>query len=294
MSDLPTPRTAEDFESHRSYLFGIAYRMLGSVVDAEDILQDAYLRWQATNLNEVQSVKSYLTTIVTRLCIDQLRSVQSQREQYIGPWIPEPLLMDNPSRIDPVELSDSLSIAFLMLLEKLSPVERAVFLMRDVFSFDYPEIAQVVDKSEANVRQILSRAKQHLASDQPRFNVKPEQQQEVFGQFILACQSGDLDQLLGLLAEDAVMYSDGGGKVVAATRPISGADPVGRFLLGIIKKAPPGTTFQPTLVNGNPGVVIKRDERVESILTLRVDEGLVRDIFAVRNPDKLTRFQPHT
>jgi len=266
--------------------------MLGSVVDAEDILQDAFLRWQKVNVNDIHSVKSFLVTIVTRLCIDQLKSAKVQREQYIGPWIPEPLLADASHEVDPLELSDSLSIAFLMLLEKLSPVERAVFLMREVFNFDYSEIGPVVEKSEPNVRQIFGRAKQHLATDRPRFTVEPETQQQVFSQFIMACQSGDLSQLMQLLADDAVMYSDGGGRVVAARRPISGADPVGRFVLGIIKKAPSGTSFRPTLVNGCPGVVILREGTIQSILTLDVNQNRVRHIYAVSNPDKLARLQP--
>ena len=279
--------SVEVFENERSYLFSVAYRMLGSVVDAEDCLQDAFLRWQKADTEQVSSPRSFLVTVVTRLCIDRLRAQQSSREQYIGPWLPEPVLTDSSTIGDQDELSESLSIAFLVLLESLSPVERAVYLMREIFRYDYAQIGDVIEKSEANARQIFRRAKQHLASRQARFTVEPTTHQQVFDEFMSACQTGDLQTLITLLADDVVLYSDGGGKVAAARRPIEGADSVSRLLLGVLKKAPLELEFKVASVNGRPGVIAGIADWTESVMTADVVDGKVQNLYVIRNPDKL-------
>ena len=279
--------SVEVFENQRPYLFSVAYRMLGSVVDAEDCLQDAFLRWRKADTAQVMSPRSFLVTVVTRLCIDRLRAQKSSREEYIGPWLPEPVLTDSSTAGDQSELSESLSIAFLVLLESLSPVERAVYLMREIFRYEYAEIADVIEKSESNTRRIFSRSKQHLETRQPRFSVEPTTHQQVFDEFMSACQSGDLQQLVTLLADDVVLYSDGGGKVAAARRPILGPDNVSRLLLGILKKAPPEFEFTVASVNGRPGVVAGMPEWTQSVMTADIVDGKVQNLYVISNPDKL-------
>ena len=275
------------FDEHRPLLFSIAYRMLGSVMDAEDVLQEAFLRWQRVPEEEIRSPKSYLSAIVTRLCIDQLRSAKARREEYVGPWLPEPLPSEQGSG-GAATLDESLSMAFLVLLESLTPVERAVFLLREVFDYDYEEIADLVGKSEANCRQIARRARQSVAARRPRFEHSPEQEERLTKSFIEACMEGDMEALLEMLSEDITLYSDGGGKARAALRPIHGADNVARFLFGIIRKAPPGLVVRRTRINGQPGIVgYYADGRPQSVTTLEVAEGRIRAIHIVVNPEKL-------
>src|SRR3989442_6937649 len=224
---LVSDPSSEVFTGLRPLLFSIAYRMVGSAMDAEDLVQDAYLRWHGAPDVDVRSPKAYLATIVTRLAINHLHSARVQRESYVGPWLPEPLMTEHvPDASGHVELSESLSMAFLVLLERLSPVERPVFLLSKVFAFDYAEIARIVDKSEANCRQLLARAKKHLGGPRPRFEVAPEHAERMLERFSRAASTGDMDGLLALLAEDITLWSDGGGKVVAALKPIQGADQV--------------------------------------------------------------------
>ena len=277
------------FDEHRPLLFSIAYRMLGSVMDAEDVLQEAYLRWQRAPEEEIRSLKSYLSAIVTRLCIDQLRSAKARREEYVGSWLPEPLPNEQGSEgADAAVLDESLSMAFLVLLESLSPVERAVFLLREVFDYDYEEIADLVGKSEANCRQIARRARQSVAARRPRFEHSPEQEERLAKSFIEACMEGDMEALLEMLSEDITLYSDGGGKARAALRPIHGVNNVARFLFGIVRKAPPGLVFRRTRINGQPGIVgYYADGRPQSVTTLEVAEGRIRAIHIVVNPEKL-------
>ena len=281
----------EDFNQYRSLLFAIAYRMLGSVMDAEDMVQETFLRWQQASVQAIQSTQAYLTTIMTRLCIDHLRSARVRREQYVGPWLPEPMVTAKAA--DPMamaELSDSLSMAFLVLLERLSPLERAVFLLREVFDYDYEAIGRMVEKSPANCRQIARRARQHLALEKSRFQTTPQQQEQLTQQFMQAFSQGELQGLLDLLTDDVTVWSDGGGKAIAALKPIHGAQKVARFLRAIHRRAHKlGVVPQATrvVVNGQAGVVYAAAGQVESVMTLDVVDAQIQTIYFVRNPDKL-------
>ncbi len=240
----------------RPRLFSIAYRMLGSVMEAEDAVQEAYLRWRRASGGEVRSEKAYLSAVVTRLCIDRLRSARARREEYVGPWLPEPLPDERaPDVAETVALEDSLSMAFLVLLESLTPVERAVFLLREVFGYEYAEIAGIVGKSEANCRQISRRARASVAARRPRFERSPEQGERLMREFLEACAAGDMGGLLAVLADDVTLWSDGGGKTRAARNPIHGAANVARFLFGTLQKAPTGFAVRPARINGSPGLV---------------------------------------
>ena len=284
---------AEDFERYRSLLFSIAYRMLGSVADAEDLVQEAYLRWREAPEAEVRSPKSYLSAVVTRLSIDRLRAARVKREEYVGPWLPEPLLSDRAEKgADPIELDESLSMAFLVLLESLNPVERAVFLLREVFDYDYEEISRIVAKSEDNCRQIARRARQSVAARRPRFDRSPAQEERLTGRFVEACVSGDMEGLIGLLSEDVTLWSDGGGKVAAAPYPIHGPRAVARFLLGVLRTVPPGFSARPAQINGGPGVVGYVDGHATSVVALDFEDGRLRGIRIVVNPQKLRALPP--
>lgn len=275
----------ETFNQHHAPLFSIAYRMTGSAMDSDDILQEAFLRWQSAPADDIQSPKAYLSTIVTRLCLDYLRSAQTRRETYIGPWLPEPLMTE--SLTDTVALAESLSLAFLALLESLSPVERAIFLLREVFDYEYGEIARIVDKSEANCRQLFKRAKDYIAARRPRFDPSPEQQKQIALQFTHACATGDMNGLLSLLADDIVLYSDGGGKTTAALNPIYGPDKVARYLLGVLAKAPSNFMAKLGTANGQPAILSYTNDKPYSVLALHIAEGRIVSIQNVLNPDKL-------
>ena len=281
----------EDFERHRSLLFSIAYRMLGSVAEAEDVMQEAYLRWREVPEGEVRSPKSYLSAVVTRLSIDRLRS--ARREEYIGPWLPEPLISDRAEELAAhYELDESLSMAFLVLLESLNPVERAVFLLREVFGYDYEEISSIVRKSEANCRQIARRARQSVAARRPRFERSLEKEKMLTERFVEACMSGDMEGLLELLSEDVTLWSDGGGKVAAAPYPIHGPEKVARFLVGVLRTVPPGFFAHPARVNGGPGAIGYVDDHPTGVVALDVAEGRIRRVRIVVNPDKLRTVPP--
>jgi len=280
---------SEVFNQHRPLLFSIAYRMLGSIMDAEDILQEAFLRWSGATWEQVQSPKAYLSAIVTRLAIDQLRSAKVKREVYVGEWLPEPLLGDYGAITlnDTTEMADSLSIAFLVLLESLSPVERAVFLLREIFDYEYSEIALIVDKSEASCRQMLHRARQHLASRRPRFAVASQQREQLTRQFMQTCANGDMQGLLNLLTEDIVLKSDGGGKVNAARNPIYGSEKVARFMLGIMSKAPQDFRARLAQVNGQLNIITYLGQTIQSVVELDIADGRIQAIHIILNPDKL-------
>lgn len=282
-------RIAESFEAYRPLLFSIAYRMLGSASDAEDILQEAYLRYQNADSRKISDLKAYLCAIVTNLCLDYLKSARVQREQYIGPWLPEPVLTGeqyvNP--FETAERHESILQAFLVLLEELTPPERAVFLLHEVFDFDYREIGAMIGKSAANCRQLCHRAKAFIARRQHRFDTSRETHLHLITSFFQACQEGDMRELQDMLAQDVVSWGDGGGKVPAARRLISGADKVARLWLGLARKVPPTLALSIAEVNGTPAALLWLDDALYSVLTFDVLDGRIKTIRNVVNPDKL-------
>jgi RNA polymerase sigma-70 factor, ECF subfamily len=289
----------ESFESLRPMLFSLAYRMLGSVAEAEDVVQEAFLRQQRAvrQGTEVESPKAFLSAIVTRLSIDHLRSAQARREVYVGEWLPEPLLTDDDPRRDPArqaEQADSLSLAFLVLLEQLTPVEGAVFLLHDVFGYGFDEIAEIVGKSSDNCRQLAVRARRHVDEQKPRFEASREERERLAARFFEAVTDGNLDALVEMLAADVVVYGDGGGKVPSWPRPIVGRDRVSRLFGGLGRQmAGLGITLQPHEVNGQPGaLVLDAEERITNVFSLDIADGAVQTIRSVINPDKLAHLGP--
>jgi RNA polymerase sigma-70 factor, ECF subfamily len=277
------------FQKERSRLFAIAYRMLGSVADAEDMVQEAFLRWRQTS-SDIRSPKVYLSTIITRLCIDHLRSAKVQREQYVGTWLPEPLITsptDDPAAL--AELAESLSIAFLVLLERLSPTERAVFLLREVFDYEYSEIGAIVDKSATNCRQILRRARQQLASRPVCSQVTQPQQEQIAEQFLQAWVNGDLQSLLNLMVEDIMFSADGGGKTIAALKPLHGCKKVAHFLLAIRRsQVLPSFTSRLAIINGQLSIINRIDENLHSVFMFEIThDNQIQTVFAIVNPEKL-------
>jgi RNA polymerase sigma-70 factor (ECF subfamily) len=277
----------EAFEAERSRLTAIAYRMLGSAADAEDVVQEAYLRWRDRNDRAVSSVSSYLTTVVVRLCIDELRSARVRRESYVGPWLPEPLLIDEAEPGAAAELADSLSLAFLVLLEELAPVERAAFLLHDVFDYGYGEIAGMLGREEPTCRQLVSRARRRVGERRHRFDADSQVGRELAARFLAACAGGDLSGLMSLVSEDVVLWTDGGGKVKAARRPIHGASMVARFLIAIAKEIPEGVVFREAVVNGEPGYLFVENDVVTTTVSFDIADGQIVGVTAVLNPEKL-------
>ncbi len=284
----------ESFETYRSYLFAIAYRMLGSAMDAEDMVQETYLRYQGTPLDTIRSLKAFLTTIITRLCVDQLQLARRKREVYVGPWLPEPLLTaPTPASEDPAERVDreeSISLAFLVLLEQLQPFERAVFLLREVFAYEFGEIATMLDKSEAACRRSFSRAKKHLRAHRPRFPASPQTHRQLLSGFFQAAQGGHMTPLMDLLSEDVTLWADGGGKIkTAALRPIVGRDAVARFSLGTVRFLPEDYQVEIAQVNGQAAVIIRTGGQALFVLTIEVEAGHIQAIRIIANPEKLAR-----
>jgi RNA polymerase sigma-70 factor (ECF subfamily) len=285
----------ETFESNRLYLFSIAYRMLGSAMDAEDMVQETYIRYQSAKPETIHSLKAYLTTILTRLCMDQLQLARRKREQYVGPWLPEPILTEeSPEAADPekhVEIEESISLAFLVLLEQLQPFERAVFLLREVFEYEFAEIADMLEKSEAACRRSFSRAKQHLVDRRPRFSSAPETHRQLLTSFLAAAQGGEMTRLTDLLSENVSLWVDGGGKVKqAALRPIYGRDAVARFIQGSKRFWLETTHAELEEVNGQTALVIRTgDGQVFSVLTMDTEQGHIETIRIIANPEKLVR-----
>ncbi len=278
----------EIFDMHRSLLFAIAYRMVGGVMDAEDIVQEAWLRWLHRDETGVRSPKAYLSAIVTRLSIDHLRAAHIRRETYVGSWLPEPLLIERePDVADVAARHESLSMAFLVLLENLTPVERAIFLLHDVFAYDFHEIAGIVGKNEANCRQLARRARQQIQAGRPRFDPSPERQDRLTRQFIAACTNGDLSGLLAALAADATLWADSGGKARAPLRPINGAERIAAFLLGTLRKTEEPISVRRVMVNGQPGLLDLVGESVRTVIALDIVEGQIQAIRLIANPDKL-------
>ena len=283
---------AAAFEPHRSYLRGLAYRMLSSMAEAEDAVQDAYIRWHRIGTKArgaIDNPRAWLSKATTRLCLDRLKSARVQRETYVGPWLPEPVI-EPEAEVDPTELAQDLSVAFLLLLERLSPLERAAFLLHDVFEMSFAQVAEVLRRDEAACRQLAARARKHIEAGRPRFDARSEDQARIAAAFLAAAGSGDPAQLARVLAEDAVLISDGGGKVRAALNPIAGRDKVIAFVLGVRKKVPfpDGTEFRPSVINGLPGfLMVRPDGGIDQTLSFEVQGGRIRHIYAVRNPDKL-------
>ena len=277
----------QDVIRHRDFLFGVAYRMLGDVAEAQDAVQDAFVRWAARDA-EVDDPRAWLTTVVTRLCLDRLKSARAKREVYVGPWLPEPLVTDDDPA-DAAELADTLSLAFLVVLESLSPAERAVFLLHDVFGYPFEQIAGMVDRSAEACRQLASRARRHVQERRPRFDTPPDAGEAVAEAFLAACAGGDLDALLRLLADDAVVRSDGGGVAQAARRPVVGADAVARFLVGLTRKASAfgDVTVRRARVNGAPGAVFSQAGQPSVVVALDIAGDRVREVDIVVNPEKL-------
>jgi RNA polymerase sigma-70 factor (ECF subfamily) len=288
------PQAAETFEHLRPHLFAIAYRMLGSVMDAEDIVQDAFVQWQRRGDVEIASPKAFLATIVIRQSINHLHGARARRETYPGPWLPEPVVADaQPEMAERLLLHESLSMAFLVLLERLTPLERAVFLLHDVFAYDFHEVAAVTGKSEANCRQVARRARQHIQGRRPRFDADPRHHQRLTQQFITACTQGDLDRLVGTLADDVTFWGDGGGKAAfSAPHPIVGAQRVATFILGVLHKVPGTIRPRPATVNGQPGFIFTTEHGLGGVLALDVVDGRIQGIRFVANPDKLRALRP--
>lgn len=286
---------ADRFEKERSYLTGLAYRMLGALSEAQDVVQDAYLRWHRVAHDEIGNPRAYLAKVVTRLCVDRLRSARARRETYVGPWLPEPLLESEDLLVQPDEsLAETLSVAFLLALERLSPLERAAFLLHDVFDMEFGEVAAILDRTETNCRQLASRARSHVKDSKPRFAVSAERGAQLADAFLAAILRGDLAGLTALLAEDAVLKSDGGGKVLAALLPIEGADKIARFFIGLGQKARGlNLAARPARINGLPGFVIYLDDELVQTLAFEIDGAKIRAVYAVRNPDKLAHIGLH-
>ncbi len=275
------------FERERGRLFGLAYRMTGSVMDADDVVQDAYLRWQGVDADGVDRPAAYLTTVATRLSIDRLRSAQRTRETYVGPWLPEPIVTENdPARI--VEVDETITLSFLAVLERLGPVDRAVFLLREVFATPYDEIAEIVDRSEAACRQIARRARERVRTERPKFEMPSERTGELVAAFGAALLSGDPRQLSVLLADDVVHVSDGGADHHAARRPVVGAENVARFMVNLAKRFPAHGEIEVLEFNGEPGFLALVDGEPVTLVALGFDGDHVRRVSAVVNPDKLS------
>jgi RNA polymerase sigma-70 factor (ECF subfamily) len=284
----------ESFETYRTYLFAIAYRMLGSAMDAEDMVQETYLRYQTTPPETIRSLKAFLTTIISRLCMDQLQLARRKREVYVGPWLPEPILTTTtPASEDPaerVEREESISLAFLLLLEELQPFERAVFLLHEVFEYDFAEIAAMLDKSETACRRSFSRAKKHLAEHRPRFPASAQIHRQLLSGYFQAVQGGDMTPLMNLLSENVTLWADGGGKIKqAALRPIHGRDAVARFSLGTKRFWPQNSRVELGEVNGQAALIIRTGSQAFSVLTIDVEQGQIQAIRIIANPEKLAR-----
>ncbi|MCX5241332.1 RNA polymerase sigma-70 factor [Streptomyces prunicolor] len=286
-TDTPT----DVFEEHRPVLMGVAYRMLGRVADAEDVVQEAWLRWSAADRAEVREPRAYLVRVTTRLAIDRLRQVKARGEAYVGPWLPEPYVTDFgdtvPDTAERAVLADSVSLAVLVVLESLSPVERAVFVLREAFGYPHADIAAMLDRSEPAVRQLAGRARKHVDEGRPRYEVDPAQRRELTERFLAAAAEGDLAGLMEMLAPDVRLVGDSGGKSKAPLRILETADNVGRFLVAVAGKGIPEMSFRFLELNGGPAVLILSGDTPDSVFQVDVSAGRIRSVYIVRNPDKL-------
>jgi len=290
--DRPDPAT-EAFLAHRNLLFTVAYEMLGSAADAEDVLQETWLRWAGVDLAAVQNQRAYLVRITTRQALTRLRSLGRRKESYVGPWLPEPLLTA-PDVAEDVELADSVSMAMLLVLETLTPTERAVFVLREVFDLTYDEIADAVDKSPAAVRQIAHRARSHVAARRPRGVVSAAETRDALEAFQRAVETGDLQRLLDILAPDVVLLGDGGGVVQAVLKPVVGAGRVARMLAAGMGRIAAAMSLHPAQVNGYPALILRLGGEIDTVVAVRIDDGLITGLYAVRNPEKLSHMEQET
>jgi RNA polymerase sigma-70 factor (ECF subfamily) len=288
----PDPAT-EAFVTHRNLLFTVAYEMLGSAADAEDVLQETWLRWAGVDLGTVRDQRAYLVRITTRQALGRLRTLGRRKESYVGPWLPEPLLTA-PDVAEDVELADSVSMAMLLVLETLTPTERAVFVLREVFDLAYDEIADAVGKSPAGVRQIAHRARAHVAARRPRGVVSAAEARDALAAFQRATETGDLQSLLDILAPDVVFLGDGGGVVQAVPAPVVGADKVARLLAIGLDRIAGTASLQPAQVNGYPALIIRFNGEIDTVIAVRIDDGLITGLYAVRNPEKLSHMERET
>ncbi|MDR3418744.1 MAG: sigma-70 family RNA polymerase sigma factor [Nevskia sp.] len=294
MSAASQPDAAAAFEPLRGQLTGLAYRMLGSRAEAEDVVQEAYLRWHEADRAAVREPRAYLSRTVTRLCLDQLKSARARRDEYVGPWLPEPVLEHAGwSAPGSGEYADDLSVALLLTLERLSPLERAAFLLHDVFDLDFEQVGEALGREAAACRQLAARARSHVRQEKPRFRPSPEEEARVFAAFTAALAQGDIAGLVQTLAQDAVFIADGGGKVAAAGKPLLGPDRIAKFLAGIVRKhlLPVGYEYRMLRVNDLPGLLITHGGRPIQTIAVEVRDGMVAAVYTVRNPDKLRHVQ---
>lgn len=283
-------KTSKIFEQHRPYLFRLAYGMLGRIAPAEDAVQETFIRWQKQDIDEIKSPKAFLSTIVSRICLDEIKSARNRREQYIGPNLPEPFLAaESETPEEKMELAESLSMAMLVVLDRLTPVQRAVFILREIFDYDYASVAEMIDKSESHCRKIAQRARDQIHENKPRFDSNAPKQHKLVTTFIDAVQDGDLSEIESMLAEEAILYSDGGGKVTAARKPIYGSVKIAKFLVGIQKQVSEDTEwrFEFKEVNGEPGMLIWFEDKVYNVWSFHIEIDKIQSIYVVLNPEKL-------
>ena len=288
---MATDTETDVFEEHRPVLLGVAYRMLGRVADAEDVVQEAWLRWSAADRSEVREPRAYLVRVTTRLAIDRLRQVKARGETYVGPWLPEPYVTDFgdtvPDTAEQAVLADSVSLAVLVVMESLSPLERAVFVLREAFGYPYADIAAMLDRGEPAVRQLAGRARKHVEERRPRFEVDPVRRRDLTERFLAAAGGGDLKELMALLAPDVRLIGDSGGKSKAPLRVLESADHVGRFLVGVAEKGVPDISWRFLELNGGPALLVLSGGKPDSVFQLDILDGRIQSVYIIRNPDKL-------
>ncbi|MEX1658740.1 RNA polymerase sigma-70 factor [Streptomyces pseudovenezuelae] len=288
---MATETETDVFEEHRPVLLGVAYRMLGRVADAEDVVQEAWLRWSAADRSEVREPRAYLVRVTTRLAIDRLRQVKARGETYVGPWLPEPYVTDFgdtvPDTAEQAVLADSVSLAVLVVMESLSPLERAVFVLREAFGYPYADIAAMLDRGEPAVRQLAGRARRHVEERRPRFEVDPVRRRDLTERFLAVAGGGDLKELMALLAPDVRLIGDSGGKSKAPLRVLESADHVGRFLVGVAEKGVPDISWRFLELNGGPALLVLSGGKPDSVFQLDILDGRIQSVYIIRNPDKL-------
>lgn len=288
-------KTTEIFERQRPQLFRLAYGMLGRAAPAEDAVQETFLRWQKQDIGQIDAPGAYLSTIVSRICLDELKSARNRKEQYIGPNLPEPILSTSEKPDEVLEMAESLSMALLVVLDELTPVQRAVFILREIFDYEYAAIAGMINKSESHCRKIAQRARDRIRENKPHFEGNIPEQHKLVKAFLEAVKGGDLSEIESLLAEEAILYSDGGGKVTAARKPVAGAEKIAKFLLGIQKHGPPASEWSIDFreINGAPGFILRLNGEVYNVWSFHIEDDKIQNIYVVLNPDKLDHLKRH-